>query len=255
LASVLLLAGCPGTSAETTQAPARMTTDARDSGYAGTLVHWRDFLSCWNREARQTRQGRDDLGPALIVKDPDNPDVSLSSRIQARERALGVELPRSYVHFLAAARPEGTWPGLARSTGLLSIDAIDTVGHLDPEAARIAQAHALDTDDELYFVYGVNQDDATMRSRYLADAIVVGKYGDSLYEQIVLFPQVRTSDGEMEAALLGWAGTFRAPSFAELMRQLSYQDLGRADHVPPYAQALLVGTCADRLPQKHVWWK
>lgn len=233
-----------------------MTTLQRSSGYAGTVQDWRGFLSCWRRDALQARQGREDLGPVLVDDViADEPDTSLHSRIQSRERALGVELPRSYVHFLEAARPRGTWDEVASGTGFLSADAIDTAARLDPEGVALAQAHPADADDAAYLVYGVDQDDAVSRSRYRAGAIVVGKYGDSLYEQIVLFPQVRTADGEMEAALLGWAGSYRAPSFAELMRQLSYFDLGRADHVPPYAQTALHGTCADRLPLRDVWWK
>ncbi|RDY67778.1 hypothetical protein DX912_07625 [Lysobacter soli] len=255
LTIVLLLAGCPGTSAVPTEGRGRTTTIARDSGYAASVAQWRDFLSCWDRDASKARQGRDDMGPALIAKGQGSPDVSLSARIKARERALGVELPRSYVDFLTAAQPDASWSELSRKTGLLSIDAIDTVARLDPEGVRIAHAHPLHASDETYFVYGVDQDSVVLRSSYFADAIVVGKYGDSLYEQIVLFPQVRTSDGEMEAALLGWSGVYRAPSFAEVMRQLSYHDLGRADHVPPYAQTSLAGTCADRLPQNNVWWK
>lgn len=233
-----------------------MSTPARSSGYEGTPQHWRDFLACWQRDATQARQGRHDLGPALIdAAPPYAPDASLPSRIQARERALGVELPRSYVHFLEAGPPQSSWEEIASGTGFLSIDAIDTVARLDPEGVALAQANPSDAEDDAYLVYGVGQDDAVSRTRYRADAIVIGKYGDSLYEQIVLFPQVRTADGEMEAALLGWAGSYRAPSFAELMRQLSYFDLGRADHVPPYAQTLLRGSCAERLPLRDVWWK
>lgn len=233
-----------------------MAMPARSSGYAGTTKDWQEFLSCWRDDAGQARQGRHDLGPVLIgTAAAAGPDASLRSRIQSREGALGVQLPRSYVHYLEAARPQGSWDEIASGTGFLSVDAIDTVARLDPEGVALAQAHPSDADDLAYLVYGVGQDDSVSRSRYRADAIVVGKYGDSLYEQIVLFPQVRTADGEMEAALLGWAGSYRAPSFAELMRQLSYYDLGRADHVPPYAQAVLHGTCADRLPLRDVWWK
>ena len=139
--------------------------------------------------------------------------------------------------------------------GFLAPEAIDTVARLDPQGVALAQQFPIESDDASYFRYGIDQDSATMRASQQPGALIVGKYGHSLYEQIVLFPQVRTRDGEMEAALLGWSGTFRAPSFAELMRQLHYHDLGRADHVPPYAQTLLAGTCADAMPLQDVWWK
>jgi hypothetical protein len=62
-------------------------------------------------------------------------------------------------------------------------------------------------------------------------------------------------DGEMEAALHYHAGEFRAPSFAELMRQLSIMEISTVDHVPPYPQEILKGTCADKLPIADAWWE
>lgn len=179
----------------------------------------------------------------------------IETQIASRERALHVELPRSYLDFVRAYRPRGNWKALKTEAGFLSIDQIDTVARLDPEGVELARKTRVNVNDAPYLVYGVQQDDATMRTAYLPDAIVVGKHGVSLYEQIVLFPQVRTRDGEMEAAALYWSGAYRAPSFAELMRQLHVLDLGREIHMPPYPQERLRGTCADRMPLRDVWWK
>lgn len=241
--------------ADTAPVPAdrnAVTLEQRPSGYTGSPAQWRGFIDCWARDVQGARPDAVPLVEAgAVVVD----DVALESAIQQRQRQLGVELPRSYLDFLRAYRPRGQWSTVANATGFLAPEAIDTVARLDPEGVALAQQFPLEPDDATYFRYGIEQDSATARSRYQAGAIIVGKYGSSLYEQILLFPQVRTRDGEMEAALLGWSGTFRAPSFAELMRQLHYLDLGRAVHVPPYAQTLLRGTCADAMPLQDVWWK
>lgn len=225
-----------------------MKLEERHSGYAGSPDQWRGFIDCWARAP----------GTALVEMPSPASDAegdALERAIRARQSALGVELPRSYLDFVRAYRPRGQWQAIATSTGFLAPEAIDTVARLDPEGVALAQQFPLEPDDATYFRYGIEQDSATARSSYQPGAIIVGKYGQSLYEQILLLPQVRTRDGEMEAALLGWSGTFRAPSFAELMRQLHYHDLGRADHVPPYAQMLLRGTCADAMPLQDVWWR
>lgn len=254
VAALLILAGCSRTPPDTpSQSEHAMTLDQRVSGYAGTPADWRRFLDCWSREVGQARSAGPEPLVATVALAPD--DGALERTIEERQRALGVALPRSYLDFIRAQRPQADWRTIAHGAGFLSLGAVDTVARLDPEGLALAQAQPLHADDGQYFVYGIDQDSATTRSRYLQDALVVGKYGDSLYEQIVLFPQVRTRDGEMEAALLGWAGTFRATSFAELMRQLHYFDLGRSDQLPPYAQDRLRGTCADAMPMREVWWK
>ena len=254
---LLFVAGCTGNPSDADGGSSMedkppMKLDQRSSGYAGSTEQWRRFIGCW---ASQVRQARADAVPLLEATADTAVDDSVERALQERQRALGVELPRSYLDFVRAYRPRAQWPTIAASTGFLAPEAIDTVARLDPDGVALALKFPIEADDASYFRYGIEQDDAVRRSSYQRDAIIVGKYGHSLYEQIVLFPQVRTRDGEMEAALLGGAGMFRAPSFAELMRQLHYLDLGRADHVPPYAQTLLRGTCADAMPLQDVWWK
>ncbi len=109
------------------------------------------------------------------------------------------------------------------------------------------------TSDEKYYQYGTKQDTSTGRNSYLKGALVVGKYGHSNNELILLFPNSKTKDGEMEASILSYASEFRTPSFAEMMRQISLLDT--EDLLPPYPQEKINLTCARFLPLKNVWWK
>ncbi|UXI70354.1 hypothetical protein [Tahibacter amnicola] len=159
----------------------------------------------------------------------------------------------SYRDFVRTYHP-ATVPG-ADVVGFYHPSHVKRMADVEPWYVEVASAHAIDSTNAEYHVYGVAQDDSTGRTRYLADALVVGKYGTNTTDFIVLYPQSLTADGEMEAALIYPAGEFRAPSFAELMRQLSYLQTRHVDDMPPYAQTALVGTCAAKLVLRDVWWK
>jgi len=156
-------------------------------------------------------------------------------------------------------KPSGFEPyivnGVSFKVGMYSPAEVDRYAKLEPEMVAEQGKWPIHSADAEYFTYGVKQDDASGRTEYHHDAIVVGKHGNSQYEVIVLYPQVRTADGEMEAALFYHSGEFRAPSFAEVMRQLSILETQPVDHVPPYPQSMLHGTCAEKLPIKDVWWE
>lgn len=234
---------------------------SRHSGYSGTPQHWKSFLSCWyGSELTQHRE--------FSAKHPDVPympilpqlaseatgkqeEMRVVESIKHLETSLTVFLPKSYKDFLIAYRLAS---GKKPAVGMYPPNQVGRLGKLDPEFVRLAEQYAIDSNDDDYFVYGTKQDDVARRTSYLRDAIVLGKYGEAMYELIVLYPQVRTTDGEMETALLQHSGEFRAPSFAEAMRQLSFLKTTTAEHMPPYAQRMLIGTCADRLPISNVWW-
>lgn len=239
----------------------------KSSGYSAGPEHWREFLACWNKER---------VAHYLMLRkaDPDLPNFSVistfpptasdgeakyRSEIDLLQRSLGVTLPKSYTDFLIAYQPRTLVPQKAPGSpvmiGMYSPAQVDRVSKLAPELLRAATKYSLDSSDNEYFVYGKDQDVMAGRTRNLSDAIVVGKYGSALFEIIALYPQVRTADGEMEAMLGFHAGEFRAPSFAELMRQLSVLETRALGHVPPYSQDKLRGTCADRLRIENPWWK
>lgn len=72
--------------------------------------------------------------------------------------------------------------------------------------------------DEVYFVYGDEQDPASLRDEYLQTALQIG--GDSDQGLLLLNPQVTFEDGEWEAWLFAnWLpGAERYRSFRELMQ-------------------------------------
>jgi hypothetical protein len=145
--------------------------------------------------------------------------------------------------------------GVHFSIGIYAPSQVNRYGSLEPQLAAEEEKWPMHSSDEDYYVYGVKQDDVSGRTANHRNAIVVGKYGDSRYEVIALYPQVKTADGEMEAALFFHSGEFRAPSFAELMRQLSILETTGIDHLPPYPQSALHGTCADKLRIDNPWWE
>ena len=272
LAIVCGLSGCHDRLAEREGAKAMdnktITLADRNSGYSAGPEQWKEFLSCWSRAELERHQG-------LLKETPDLPHLPLlgkyagdsphqsiddvSASIDKLEKSLGVPLPKSYKDFLFAHQPPFLQPqAVPWGTALVGMYAPSQVGRvrlLDPEGAKLAEQYPIERPDQEYFVYGTKQGGAHARTRYIPDAIVVGKYGSSSYELILLYPQVRTADGEMEAALHYHSGEFRAPSFAELMRQLSILETKAVDHVPPYPQTMLKGTCADKLPMVNVWWE
>ena len=266
------LAGCQDRVAEPKAAKVMdnkiITLADRNSGYSAGPEQWKEFLACWSRA--ELERHRDLLRetpdmphlPLLGKSSVDSPHQSIddiSASTDKLEKSLGVPLPRSYRDFLLAHNPPVLRPqAVAWGTTLLGMYAPSQVGRvrlLDPEGAKLAERYPIEKPDQEYFVYGARQDDAHARTRYIPDAIVVGRYGSSSYELILLYPQVRTADGEMEAAIHYHSGEFRAPSFAELMRQLSILETKAVDHVPPYPQTMLKGTCADKLPMVNVWWE
>jgi hypothetical protein len=246
-----------------------ITLAERTSGYRGSIEAWREFLTCWYEAYRGRYQ-------ELLLEDADLPDLPILGKykfehigqqsdqdmlkaIGGLEDSLGVNLPKSYIDFLVAYQPPVIAPQPVpwgtSIRGLYSLSQVNRFSILEPELFKVAEEYAITSSDSEYFVYGMGQRYENGRTSNLKDALVVGKYGDSSYELIVLYPQVRTMDGEMEAALHYHAGEFRAPSFAELMRQLSIMEISTVDHVPPYPQEILKGTCADKLPIADAWWE
>nr|WP_295770556.1 SMI1/KNR4 family protein [Rhodoferax sp.] len=246
-----------------------MTVIERSSGYVADPAQWVDFLSCWYSVGMRRHQ-------ELLRETPDLPYLPILSKyarphteqqsvdavraaIDKLEKTLGLALPKSYKDFLIAYQPPVLEPvpvpGGTTMIGMYAPSQVNRVATLVPYLAELAEKYPIEKSDKEYFIYGAKQDDVHARTRYIADAIIVGRHGDAMHDIVVLYPQVRTADGEMEAALHFHSGEFRAPSFAELMRQLSILETKKVDRVPPYPQTALKGTCADKLPLVDVWWE
>ena len=231
------------------------TLPSRSSGYVRGVKQWYDFLSCW--QTAMPRSSHDtEPSSALTHGSVRKPPASAEREIEALEKSLGTALPASYKDFVRAYAPASiqTASDPRHMVGMLAPSQVKRLKSFDPDAVKLAEKYPIDSSDKDYFVYGTRQDGVRGKNRYWAESIVVGKYGSALFERIVLYPQSRTADGEFEAALHFHASEFRAPSFAELMRQLSYLETYEPNVVPPYAQATLRNTCADKLPLSNVWW-
>lgn len=208
-----------------------VTSIPKHSGYTAGPSQWTEFLQCWkaafgDRLASLPEDERDGiLQRSALNRGRLHDRGATSGTVEEVERLLGVRLPTSYRDFLQAYEPgvaARPLPNLRESVGLFAPAEVALLKNFDPEVIKLVQKYPIETADAEYFTYGIGQDETSGRVRYYGDAIIVGKYGSALFERIVLYPQVRTSDGEMEGALHSHSGEFRAPSFAELMRQLSY---------------------------------
>lgn len=259
-----------GSNAEGRQKTMRQTTAAnRISGYAGNPEDWERFLTCWHdaavaRHRELLKQSADYPFRTVLGNHFERdaaPAMEVGEAISQSENRLGVALPKSYKDFLIA------WSSLSRKGRLTNgkessnpvkmypVGQADFLVRLDAELVEDLERWPVDTRDEKYFVYGTQQDSASGRTKYLRGSIAVGRYSSDSFGFMLLNPQVRTSDGEMEASLLEHSGEFRAPSFAELMRQLSILETTSVQTMPPYPQRSLVGTCAAKLPMAQIGWE
>lgn len=167
-------------------------------------------------------------------------------------------LPNSYRDFVKHyAEPGGTFisNGDVENIGLFDPETILELKDFNSELLDIDKEWKIQSKDDKYFVYGVNQDTAEGRFTYLENALVVGKHGESVYELILLYPDLVTLDGEFEASILSDSYEFRAPSFAELLRQLTYLFEHRPELMPPYAQKNLKSGCSSLIRLVDVWWE
>jgi hypothetical protein len=185
---------------------------------------------------------------------PTTEQVALDlERLQSR---LGLRLPQSYFDFVTEYRPT-RFPALIPDTwihskGFYPSEDVNVLSVGRPDILKMEEDTPSESPDHEYFVYGTAQRDVAVRTKYYRNSIVIAAY--SQHELILLNPAVRTSDGEMEAILLYHSSVFRAPSFAELVRNISVAETTLVKHVPPYPQSSLKGTCADKLALTDIWW-
>jgi hypothetical protein len=267
LVTVVLLFGCNEDRKISDNMSSEMPKlEQRNSGYIADPDKWRGFLSCWQAGFSHRPDRNSAIGGSILG----NYELNLTARdpkeVAARRRAIGdverrleMRLPQSYVDFLLAYRDPGHLSREVAShkvNGLLDLSHVGYLAELDPDALRALEENPVDSAAPDYFRYGAGQDAIVRRTKYLRNAILVGRYGDAQYEIVLLYPDVRTIDGEMEAAILFHSGEYRTPSFAEMMRQLSVLETRDKSVLEfPYPQEVLKDSCAEKLPQMGVWWK
>ncbi|QTN27478.1 SMI1/KNR4 family protein [Rhodoferax sp. AJA081-3] len=242
---------------------------SKSSGYAASPADWSNFLDCWRETLRHRPHDlpKDQFGVPVFSmmatyrkgsqkNSSSDSDAALKS-IEQLQVKLNVVLPPSYVDFVIAfgptAFPEVIPDTDSHARGFYPLEEVDFMKRRRPDIVEIEESYPRDSGSEKYFVYGTKQDDVAVRTKYYRNAIVVGAY--SKHELLLLNPVVKTQDGEMEAILLMHSSSFRAPSFAELVRQVSVAETVDVKRSPPYPQEKLIGTCASKLPMKNIWWE
>ena len=154
---------------------------------------WSDLFSVKGLVAQSPDRLSSDSGNGL------RPPARESDVSQLEDR-LGTGLPPSYRQFLLFANG---WGDEELGYPLLPAANVGWLRDLEPGAVEAWSspqgAEPWSVPDELYFVYGAEQDCINLRGEYVPDTLLVG-YGDD--GEYLLNPHVKTSDGEWEAWFL-----------------------------------------------------
>ncbi|RBQ16881.1 hypothetical protein DP939_27840 [Spongiactinospora rosea] len=175
-----------------------------------TQYGWSGHFSVKGMVAREPEPPAPDL-PHGLHPPADEPEVR---RLEDR---LGMELPPSYRQFLLFANG---WGDERHGYTLLPAAKVGWLRDLEPDVAGIWSSPDDAVPDELYFVYGPEQDSIHMRGEYVPDTLLVG-YGDD--GEFLLNPHIKTPDGEWEA----W---FLAPWLPGASRHRSFWDLAKSGY-------------------------
>ena len=227
----------------------------RDSGYRSDISNWKEFLRCWSEQSALKTDEPGNVASILNLN-TESSDSGYQYDNSSVEKRLRLKVPNSLNHFYEAYISLGGEFVSVQDTemiGLYKPSELTFLENFNPEIANVDKEWTVESPDEKYYQYGIEQETSSGRNSYLRDALVIGKYGYSDNELILLFPNSKTKDGEMEASILSYASEFRAPSFAEMMRQVSL--LNTEDLLPPYPQEKVNLTCARYLPLENVWWR
>ncbi|WP_146145588.1 hypothetical protein [Photobacterium jeanii] len=224
-----------------------------NSGYHSSSDSWQQFLSCWLKKQDELSS---DFNFIKLNNVPDEDKIPANHIEQWKY--VAVAIPKSLSDFYRAYFSlGGEFLSISdkEEVGIYSPDEVLHLRDFDPELLASYQLFPIESEDEQYYRYGIAQDGSDGRYSYVKEAIVLGKYGYSSYELILMYPSSRTEDGEVEVAILSHAYEYRTPSFAEMMRQLSMLFLSDPELLPPYSQQVLKGTCADIIKPKDAWWE
>jgi hypothetical protein len=187
--------------------------------------NWKSFLQQWNDEILEIlKKATWQFSPmelsALREGRMGYPGAS-EQEIKDLETRLNVTLPPSYKEFLKFTNG---WKQIgfdAESTKLFSTTEIDWFNVKNPEAIdswMVGAQFMPEVPDEVYFIYGSEQDPVHMRNSYLKSALAISQLVDAgVY---LLNPEVVTEDGEWEAWFFGFRlpGANRYRSFEAMMK-------------------------------------
>jgi SMI1 / KNR4 family (SUKH-1) len=145
------------------------------------------------------------------------PGASEEQISQAEDR-LRVTLPSSYKEFLRVSNGWGDWntSNNVPDFNLLPIQEIDWFTVKNPDWTDFTDYN--EVPDELYFVYGEEQDCVNMRDSFLKTALQISNLAETM--ELLLNPQVILVEGEWEAWCMDSkiAGANRYQTFFDLMQ-------------------------------------
>jgi len=188
-------------------------------------MDWKSFLKQWNDEIMvylKKATWQFTAAEMSALKDGwmgfDGAD---DKDIEDLEKRLNVKLPPSYKEFLKFTNG---WKQIgfdAESAKLYSTTEVDWFRIKNPEAIdnwMVGAQFMPDIPDEVYFVYGPEQDPVNLRNSYLESTLAISELVDAgIY---LLNPEVVTADGEWEAWFFGFhlPGANRYRSFEAMMK-------------------------------------
>ncbi len=145
------------------------------------------------------------------------PGASEEQISQAEDR-LGTTLPNSYKEFLRVSNGWSDWTIGDRYPGfnLLPVEEIEWFTVRNPDWTDFTDYH--EVPDELYFVYGKEQDCVNMRESFLKTALQISNLAETM--ELLLNPQVILVAGEWEAWCMDskFPGANRYQTFFDLMQ-------------------------------------
>lgn len=179
---------------------------------------WRVLVDRWEHgsSAWLATAGHAEAGPA---DGPMRRSGATEAALGDAERRLGMRLPPSYRAFLATSDGFRICSADLQAP-LLGVSEIDWFREKERQWVEIwtdETDDGLEISDAEYLIYGVGQDEGSLRRAYLWEVLQISDVDDGMVW--LLNPAVQTPDGEWEA----WefanskAGADRYPSFAEMI--------------------------------------
>ena len=190
---------------------------------------WQPFLKEWSEEMIGVAENLEDLPEEAVEARWLGFPGATEEQIAEAESRLGATFPPSYRSFLKVTngwrQPDAFWAASAGS--LWSVEQVEWFSvrnqdWIDCYVDPFGQSRLPTPPDDLYFVYGEDQDcSLSLRAEYLQKALEISDNGDGVY---LLNPETVDSGGEWEAWFFAnWLpGADRYRSFWEMM-QSQYQ--------------------------------
>lgn len=214
---------------------------------------WENFLNCWDSEIAAIRKKNNETHLAMWKK----AQRQSIDKIEALEKKLQTRLPQSYKDFLTVSNGQfqtlqtPSWN--ATGSDFYSIDKVDLFAKSASRSLKnwINSYDGTEVSDEEYFVYGKEQSAPHIRPRYLNEAIEVSYFPAMVEEFILLNPNVKTRDGELETWWLSprHPGANRYKTFADFMISIYYAEIHDGSLYPTDTQ--IAGTCAKFVYQRY----